>query len=147
VSREWVNADERRGASCIDAEFNAYLALPDINDAPLLRWFRIGGDAYRDLTHTLMQHKRRAWVLSNPHNPSTKRLLAIEVKEIRGDEAVVRTTEYWYLRWWSTVEQDYTYPYRETNRHTYILANTSAGWRVDSNIHPALRLSAPRRKP
>ena len=111
-----------------------------------LRCFRGGGDAYRDLIHTLTQQKRRGWVLSNPHNPSTKRLLAIEVKEIWGDEAVVRTTEYWYLRWWSTIEQKYSYPYRETNRHTYILTNTSAGWRVDANIRPAPRSSTPHRK-
>jgi hypothetical protein len=90
--------------------------------------------------------KRRGWVLSNPCNPSTKRLLAIEVKEIRGTQAVARTTEYWYLCWWSTVEQKYRYPYRETNRHTYILVNTSDGWQVDENIQPAPRSSTPHRQ-
>ena len=137
---------ERVIASCIDAEFNAYQELPDIDEAPLLRWFRREGGAYRDLVHTLTQLKRRGWVLTNPCNPSTKRLLAIEVKEIRGNEAVVRTTEYWYLRWWSTIEQKYRYPYRETNRHTYILVKTSDGWRVEENIHPAPRSSTPHRQ-
>lgn len=47
--------------------------------------------------HILPQLKRRGCVLFNPFNPSTKRLPAIEVKELRGNEAVVRTTEYWYL--------------------------------------------------
>ena len=84
--------------------------------------------------------------MSNPANPSTKRLLAIDVKEIRGNEAVVRTTEYWYLRWWSTVEQRYRYPYRETNRQTYLLVNTPDGWLVDENIRPAPRSSAPYRQ-
>lgn len=116
---------ERVVASCIDVEFNAYQELPDIDEAPLLRWFRREGGAYRDLIHTLTQLKRRGWVLSNRCNPSTKRLLAVEVKEIRGNEAIVRTTEYWYLRWWSSIEQKYRYPYRETNRHTYILVKTS----------------------
>ena len=76
-------------------------------------------------------------------NPSTKQLLAIDVKEIRGNEAVVRTTEYWYLRWWSTVEQRYRCPYRETDRHTYVLVNTSNGYVVDENIRPAPRSSTP----
>ena len=31
-----------------------------------------------DLAHILTQLKQRVWVLSNPYNPSTKRLLAIE---------------------------------------------------------------------
>lgn len=134
---------ERVVACCIDAEFSAYQALPDIDEAPLLRWVRRESGAHRDLVHTLTQLKRRGWVLSNPANPSTRRLLAIEVKEIRGSEAVVRTTEYWYLRWWSTVEQTYRYPYRETNRHTYLLVNTPDGWLVDENIRPAPRSSAP----
>ena len=68
------------------------------------------------------------------------------MKEIRGDEAVVRTTEYWYLRWWSTVEQKYSYPHRETNRHTYILMNSDVGWQVEGNIQPAPRSSTPHRK-
>src|SRR6266571_6053792 len=34
-------------------------------------------------------------------NPSTKRLLSIKVKRARGGEAIVGTTEYWYLRWWA----------------------------------------------
>jgi hypothetical protein len=102
-------------ACSIDAEFNAYLALPEIDHAALLRWFRREGAA---LAHTLTQLKRRAWVLTNPNNPSTKRLLAIDVKEVRRHEAVAGTTEYWYLRWWSTTEQKYRYAYRETNRQT-----------------------------
>lgn len=130
----------------IDAEFNAYQELPDFDEGPLQRWFRPESGAYRDLVHTLAQLKRRGWVLSNRCNPSTKRLLAVEVKEIRGNEAVVRTTEYWYLRWWSTIEQKYRYPYRETNRHTYILVKTSDGWRVEENIHPAPRSSTPHRQ-
>ena len=142
-TREYL---ERVVASGIDAEFNAYQALPDIDEAPLLRWFQRESGAYRDLIHTLTQLKRRGWVLSNPYNPSTKRLLAIEVKEVRGNEAVARTTEYWYLRWWSAVEQKYRYPYRETSRHTYILVNTPDGWRMEENIHPAPRSSTPHRQ-
>jgi hypothetical protein len=68
------------------------------------------------------------------------------VKEIPGKEVVARTTEYWYLRCWSTVEQKYRFPYRETNRHIYIRVNTSDGWRVEENIQPAPRSSTPHRQ-
>jgi hypothetical protein len=61
-------------------------------------------------------------------------------------QAVLRTTEYWYLRWWSTVEPKYRYPYRETNHQTYVLVNTSDGWQVDENIRPAPRSSTPHRQ-
>lgn len=137
---------ERVIACCIDAEFSAYQALPEIDEAPLWRWFDRASPAYRDLVHSLGHLARRGWVLSNPGNPSTRRVLEIRVKECRGTEAVVRTTEYWYLRWWSTVEEKYRYPYRETTRHTYFLLNTAEGWRVEENIRPSPRSSTPHRQ-
>lgn len=130
---------------CTDAEFGAYQSLPDIDQAPLLRWIRQDGPAHRDLMHNLLHLRERGWIVSNPRNPSTKRLLEVRVKECRSAEAVVRTTEYWYLRWWSTVEKRYRYPYRETNRHTYVLVNTASGWRVEENIRPSPRSSTPHR--
>jgi hypothetical protein len=60
--RDWYAAIERVVASCIDAEFSVYQALPDIDEAPLLRWFRREGGAYRDLVHTLTLLKRRGGV-------------------------------------------------------------------------------------
>lgn len=147
----WARAEtraylEKVVASCIDAEFSAYQALPGIDEAALLHWFWREGGAYRDLINTLTQLRRRGWGLSNPYNPSTKRLLAVEIKEIRDRDAVARTTEYWYLRWWSTVEQKYRYPYRETNRQTYILVNTIDGWLVKENMRPPPRSSTPHRQ-
>jgi hypothetical protein len=143
--RDETGAQYSKPLACMDAEFNAYQALPAIDEAPLRLWFRPESSAYLDLTHTLVQLRQRGWVISNPYNPSTKRLLAGEVKKLSGNEAVVRTTEYWYLRWWSVTEQKYRYPYRETNQHPYILVNTSDGWRVDENIQPAPRSSTPHR--
>lgn len=133
-------------AGCIDAEFDAYRALPAIDEEKLRRWFAGDEPAYRDLVHTLSQMARRGWILTNPYNPSTKRLMAINVKEILGGRAVVRTTEYWYLRWWSTIEEKYRYPYRETNRQTYILTQRGDDWLVQENIRAAPRSSTPHRQ-
>ena len=120
--------------------------LPAIDAAKLLRWYASDGPAYQDLLHTLTRVAGRGWVLTNPHNPSTKRLMAINVKEIRADHAVARTTEYWYLRWWSSVEDKYRYPYRETGRQTYILTRRGEDWLVQENIRPAPRSSTPHRQ-
>jgi hypothetical protein len=124
-------------AACIDAEFDAYRALPAIDEAKLLRWFADDGPAYQELIHTVTHVARRCWILTNPQNPSTKRLIAINVKEILDGGAVVATTEYWYLRWWSTIEGKYRYPYRETKRQTYILPQRGEGCLVQENIRPA----------
>lgn len=137
---------EKVVAACIDAEFEAYQALPAIDEARLEKWFMRGGAAYNDLVHTLTRMAQRGWILTNPFNPSTKRLLAVTVSKIEGGRAYVRTTEYWYLRWWSTVEGKYRYPYRETNRQAYILVATAEGWRVENNIRPSPRSSTPHRR-
>jgi hypothetical protein len=130
VAAEYTTLAESRAylekvvASCIDAEFVAYQGLPEIDEAPLRPWLRPEGGAHRELILTLNQLKRRGWIVSNPRNPSTKRLLAVKVKEIRANEAIVRTTEYWYLRWWSTVD----------------------GWLVEDILRPAPRSSTPYRR-
>lgn len=137
---------EKVVAACIDAEFEAYQSLPTIDESRLWRCFHHKGAAYQDLLHTLNQLARRGWVLTNPFNPSTKRLLSIDVKKVSDSKAFVRTTEYWYLRWWSSIEGKYRYPYRETNRQTYILIDTPEGWLVEENIRPAPRSSTPHRQ-
>lgn len=137
---------EKVVGACIDAEFSAYQCLPESNEAPLRQWLRPESGADRELTLTHSQLRRRGWIISNPGNPSTKRLLAIKIKDIRGNEAVVRTTEYWYLRWWSTVEQKYCFPYRETSRQTYVLVSTPDGWVVEDIIRSAPRSSTTYRR-
>jgi hypothetical protein len=133
-------------AACIDAEFSAYQALPHIDEAALLRWFASDGPAYKDLMHTLQRVGQRGWTLTNHQNPSTKRLMAIKVQDIRANRAIARTTEYWYLRWWSPIEGKYRYPYRETNRHTYLLEKRGDQWLVEENIQPPPLSSTPHRQ-
>jgi hypothetical protein len=137
---------EKVVAACVDAEFAAYVALPMIDESRLWLWFDRSWPALRDLIHTLTQLAKRGSVLTNPRDPSTKRIIAIDVKELRDDSAVVRTTEYWYLRCWSKIEQSYRYPYRETNRQTYVLARRGDDWLVEENIRPAPRSSTPHRQ-
>lgn len=122
--------------ACIDAEFSAYQALPDIDEAKLLRWFWEDGPAYRDVIHTLKRTAERTWTLSNSGNPSTKRVISVRVKEILDGKAEVKTTEYLYLRWWSPIEGKYRYPYRETSRNTYYLIQVGDAWLVEDHILP-----------
>jgi len=78
-------------------------------------------------------------------NPSTKRVLSVKVKKIKGTEAVLATSEYWYLRWWDAKAGSYVYPYRETNRQLYIVRKEPDGWRVFENLRPPPRSSVPHR--
>ncbi len=136
---------EKVVAACIDAEFAAYAALPEIRLDEVERWFRADGPAYRDIRNLVTRRQRRGWVISNAMNPSTKRLLGVKVKKADGSEATVATSEYWYLRWWGNRENTYVYPYRETNHQLYVLRKDPDGWRVCENLRPPPRSSAPSR--
>ncbi|MFB3906043.1 MAG: hypothetical protein ACE15E_21575 [Acidobacteriota bacterium] len=133
-------------AEAIEAEFQAYAALPVVRTEQLLKWFSPDGPALRDIRHILERHSQRQWVITNPFNPSTKRLISARVTRLSKGEATVKTTEYWYLRWWDNKRGKYTYPYRETNRQTYVLHSDGPNWRVYANLRPAPRASIPYRR-
>lgn len=128
------------------AEFNAYMALPEIDLAGLQPWFVENSPAMLEISEVVKGCGRRGWHLGNPMNPSTFRLLSVVVKSVSGDDAEVATREYWYLRWWDRRREKYTYPYRETNQQLYILNRNAAGeWKIFQNIRPAPRSSQPMR--
>lgn len=133
-------------AACIDAEFEAYQALPAIDEAKLLRWLTVDGPAYKDLIHILKRVLQRSWTITNPHNPSTKRLISIDVKNIQIDKATAKTKEYWYLKWWGNNEGTYRYPYRETCSHTYFLVKQNDTWLVEENVQPPPLSSTPHKR-
>ena len=136
---------ERVVAESIDAEFRAYMGLPQVHEEELRRWFIPDSPAFNEILNLLTRHRKRGWIISNPLNPSTKRLLSVKVKKIEHDTAFVNTVEYWYLRWWDRSKDEYTYPYRETNRQSYVLKKDREGWKVFENLRPLPRTSIPYR--
>lgn len=139
---------ERVVSEAIDAEFRCYQRLPEIEFGELRQWFVEDGPAWREVVTVLERNRVRGWHIRNPLNPSTKRLISVSVVRIAAQEAVVRTREYVYLRWWSEPESKYVYPYREENRQTYILVPDGLGaWRIRENLRPPPRQSAPHRRP
>ncbi|MGA2092695.1 MAG: hypothetical protein ABSH16_04720 [Sedimentisphaerales bacterium] len=136
---------ERVVTECIDAEFRAYAAIPEINQEELAQWFCPQSPAMKEIMTLLQRHKLRGRVINNPLNPSTKRLLRIKIHRIGREECVVHTTEYWYLRWWDNYQQTWDYPYRETNTQVYILRKHEGAWKVYENLRPSPRTSAPNR--
>ncbi|TAN45841.1 MAG: hypothetical protein EPN22_01470 [Nitrospirae bacterium] len=136
---------ERIIAEANDAEFRAYASLPELKTDELNKWFYTGSPAIKEIINVLTRHHKKGWVISNPLNPSTKRLLSIKVKKIKNNEAVINTMEYWYLRWWDTTDKSYVYSYRETNRQKYILRKEGAAWKISENLRPMPRASVPYR--
>lgn len=129
-----------------DAEFRAYSALPEIREEELCTWFHPQGPAIKEILLILHRHSMKGRVINNPFNPSSKRILRVKVDKIGKEECLVRTTEYWYLRWWNRHQQDWDYPYRETNIQKYVLKKHGDKWKIFQNLRPAPRTSAPFRQ-
>lgn len=136
---------ERVVVEANDAEFRAYAALPEISSEELGRWFCAGSPAINEIINLLTRHRKKKWIISNPFNPSTKRILDVKVKKVCQHEAQVNAMEYWYLRWWDDLDGSYAFSYRETNRQMYVLKNENGEWKVFQNLRTLPRTSTPNR--
>lgn len=70
-----------------DAEFRAFAALPEIGGEDLGRWFCAGSPALKEIINLLTRHQKKKWIISNPFNPSTKRIMDVKVKKVSQYEA------------------------------------------------------------
>lgn len=145
ISKELEEYLERFIVEAMQAEFTAFATLPAIRPETLAPYFWGDGPAMREILGALHGCGRRGWVLSNPVNPSTHRLMSVRFKEQQGEELLFVTEEYWYLKWWDTRLERYAYVYRETNRQTYVLRGQGDAWKIYQNIRPLPRTSMPLR--
>lgn len=136
---------EKTIAEAIDAEFEVYQKLPELDFTGLERVFDKTGSAYKEICNRAAKHKKRKWVLQNEMNPSTKRLVDVRIKNISKNKAEVRTSEYWLLMWWSLKEEKYAHTYKEMNRQRYYLIWKNNKWMVRENIYQKPKTSTPRR--
>lgn len=132
-------------ADAVDAEWKTYEALPVLDLGPAGAVFDPASSAYKRIRLVAENHRNKGLVINNPGNPSTRRLIDVRVLSVRAGEAVVRTKEYWYLRWWSTAVEQYVYIYNEENRQTYFLALKGGEWKVVDNRYPTTKTSTPLR--
>ncbi|MCX6151629.1 MAG: hypothetical protein NTX22_13995 [Ignavibacteriales bacterium] len=138
---------ERVVTEAIETEFKSYMMLPNIiPDIIIDKWFIPDSPAVKEIMHVVLRHKERGWTLSNPMNPSSKRIIDMKVRKTEKGEVFVSTIEYWYLRWWDTNKKAYTFPYRETNRQQYVLRKHEGMWKVYETIRPQPRTSIPHRR-
>jgi FMN phosphatase YigB (HAD superfamily) len=61
---QW-NYLERVVAEAMDAEFQAYQSLPEIDLTPLSSWFCPGSPAIKEILNLLYRHQKKGWIISN----------------------------------------------------------------------------------
>ncbi len=132
-------------ANAMDAEFEVYQQVPELDFTRLAEVFDIDGSAYKWIVNLAKKHKKRGWTLRNEMNPSTKRLIDIRIRDISEGRADARTSEYWLLMWWSIGEKKYIHTYKEMNRQQYYLIWKNNKWLVQENIYEKPKTSTPRR--
>ena len=119
------------------AEFAAYRAVPDADLSGLAEYFDAEGSAHAKIEQAVTASRAKKRIIHNPGNPSTHQLLSISLSEINGNEALVKTREYWYMHWFDTQKNDYLdYVYKETNEQFYLLVWRDGRWLVRSNAYP-----------
>jgi hypothetical protein len=133
--------------ACPAGRFEAYQTLPELIDNDLLNnWFCPFGPAEKKMMNVSLHHKEMSWILTNPMNPSTKRILSIKIVDIKKKEIFVSTAEYLYLRWWDVKKNSFAFPYRGTNWQQCILRKDEGIRKVYETIRPAPRTFIPNRR-
>lgn len=123
-----------------EAEFDAYLALPEeVRTDRLLQYQSAEGTAYKRIYNVLMQHSRKKWTLKNEYNPSGYIQRKIWIASLSAQKAIIKTNEYWYLRWFEMPTALYRVIYNEENEQTYTLELCSGEWKVTSVYYPGPR--------
>ncbi len=119
------------------AEFNAYKALPNIETAELLKYRTENGSGYMRIYNVLVQHSKKGWTIGNEGNPSGFTQQKVWIESMSNDKAVVKTQEYWYLRWFEVPTQLYRYIYNEENEQTKTLELIDGEWKISSVFYPS----------
>ncbi len=121
----------------IKQEFELYKAIPDI-DKPLklfANYVAANGTAYNNVLQVAQRQIKRKWVINNTLNPSYHDIIDIRISKIEGNTAYVSTTEYWFLKWFDTINQEYAYQYENQNTQLYVLRKITDKWLVYTNIY------------
>jgi hypothetical protein len=122
------NADE--------VEFEAYKSLPEIRTENLKKHLIPSGTAYMRIYNILVLHSGKQWTINNENNPSGYKINKVWIESITSKEVIIKTREYWYLRWFEIPTQRYRHIYNEENTQTWTIVFEEGTWKVLSTYYP-----------
>jgi hypothetical protein len=67
-------------------------------------------------------------------NPSYYIIHEKRVVELKNNQAIVKTKEHWFLKWYDTGVRKYTVSYDQLNEQIYQLKNIDGHWKIENNF-------------
>ena len=119
----------------LQTEFDVYKKLPLIDESPLEEYFLKDGSAYLRIRSMLDRISNKQWILTNHLNPSSFELISLDITQQDAQTIHFETKEHWYLRWYDSIAQKYSYIYNQLNTQFYLLENSSKGWKIKLNYY------------
>lgn len=117
-------------------EFSAYKSLPEVNFDNLKDILIETGTAYKRIFAVLEGSNEKGWVITNKNNPSGYTVYDCWVERATEDYAILKSHEYWYLKWFDIDRKKYVYIYNEENIQTWALKKMNGKWMVESTYYP-----------
>ncbi len=129
----------------VKLELELYKSVPMVENAlnELKAFMYEDGQAYKHILNTIGRVTARQWTMQDDFNPSYCELLDIVIKRRSGNRVFVETYEHWFLKWYSFIEKDYNYIYKNTNEQLYVVEKRQGSWKIVSNIYSAPDITAP----
>ncbi len=118
-----------------EAEFKTYQNLPNYDISELKEYYQEDGPALKKIIAILKKLVDQQDALLGPDNPSTYVIYDVQFLRFHNDEIILKTHEYWYLRWYNTVTKKVAAVYNEDNEQKYILRLVNDKWKIRVNSY------------
>ncbi len=119
------------------AELRAYQTLSKEDLKKLHDYFESNSSALRKIDQVVIDSKAKNRTITNNHNPSTFDILDLSLVELKENQALIKSHEYWYMKWFDNTTNDYiSYVYKSTNTQYYLLVKQGNTWKIRTNAYP-----------
>jgi hypothetical protein len=114
-----------------EVQFEAYKSLDTLN---IITYYHPEGSAYKAIVTLIKINQQNSRRICFPsENPSFQKVFTCEVESLKGNKAIVKTTEHWFLKWFDTDLKKYVVSYDEKNDQLYELIKEDNTWRIMHN--------------
>lgn len=121
-----------------EANLRQFTAFRDLNLKDTIRidsFYTKTGSARKSIVTLLKQSAKCNRRIDIPiDNPSFYKIHSLRVVELSEKEAIVKTKEHWFLKWYDMKEEKYTVSYDHENEQLYELEKENETWKIKNDF-------------